>query len=302
MPSSRSWRSSAASRCFSMWRRPAAGSSSSSSSGSTQSARAISTMRCWPSARVPASWSHLVAEADALDLARGLGEQLRLLGAVEPQHARERAGAAAQMRAERDVLEHGHVGHQLDVLEGARDAAARRRPAAAAPSTLLAEHRDVAAGRRQHAGDQVEGRALAGAVRADQPDDLARADVEDDVVDRDQAAELLARLLDLQQRAGAAGARSRRERQRVSSTLRRGCAAGAPSATAQTPSAPAAAAAPAGCRTRWSRSCRWPPMSIGQTALQLVLQDHDDAGAEQRAPDIAGAAEHRHEQVFDAGI
>ena len=29
---------------------------------------------------------------------------------------------AAQMRADRDVFQHGHVGHQLDVLEGAGDA------------------------------------------------------------------------------------------------------------------------------------------------------------------------------------
>ena len=38
-----------------MCRRPAAGSSSSSRVGSTHSARAISTMRCWPSDRLPAT-------------------------------------------------------------------------------------------------------------------------------------------------------------------------------------------------------------------------------------------------------
>ena len=88
----------------------------------------------------------LVAEADALDLARGLRQQSCLIGAVEPEHAGERAGMAAQMRADRDVLQHGHVGHQLDVLEGAGDAELddflRRRVV-----DLVAEHRDGAAGR-----------------------------------------------------------------------------------------------------------------------------------------------------------
>ena len=37
-----------------------------------------------------------------------------------------------------------------------------------------------------------------------------------------------------------------------------------------------------------------------QPDLQLVLQDLHDAGADERAPDVADAAEHRHEQVLDA--
>ena len=89
----------------------------------------------------------LVGEADALDLARGFGEQLRLVGAVEAEHAGERAGMAAQMRADRDVFQHGHVGHQLHMLEGAGDAELddllRRRVV-----DRLAEHGERAAGRR----------------------------------------------------------------------------------------------------------------------------------------------------------
>ena len=155
-------------------------------------------MRCWPSDRLPASCVDLVAEADALDLARGFRQQPGFVGAVEPEHAGDRAGMPAQMGADRDVLQHGHVGHQLDVLEGSGDAELddllRRRVV-----DLVAEHGDRAAGRCQHAGDQVEGRALAGAVGADQGDDLAGLDVERDVVDGDDAAELLARLVDVQQ-------------------------------------------------------------------------------------------------------
>ena len=161
-------------------------------------------MRCWPSDRLPAELVDLVGEADALDLARRFRQQSRLIGAIEPEHAGDRAGVAAQMRADRDVLQHGHVGHQLDVLEGPGDAELchllRRRVV-----DLLAEHRDRAAGGGQHAGDQVEGRALAGAVGADQRDDLAGLDVEGNVVDGDHAAELLARVVDLQQHGRRAG-------------------------------------------------------------------------------------------------
>ena len=55
-------------------------------------------------------------------------------------------------------------------------------------------------GERERAGDQVEHRALAGAVRADQAEDLAGLDRERQVVDGDQAAELLARRPHVEQR------------------------------------------------------------------------------------------------------
>ena len=87
----------------------------------------------------------LVGEADALDLARRFRQQFGLIGAVEPEHAGDRAGMAAQMRADRDVFQHGHVRHQLDVLEGAGDAELRhflRRRVV----DVLAEHGDRAAG------------------------------------------------------------------------------------------------------------------------------------------------------------
>jgi hypothetical protein len=63
---------------------------------------------------------------------------------------------------------------------------------------LPAEHRERAAGRAQHTGDEVEGRALAGAVRADQGHNLAGLHVERDIVDSDHAAELLARVIELE--------------------------------------------------------------------------------------------------------
>ena len=86
---------------------------------------------------------HLVGEADPLDLVGSLGKQLGLVGTVEPQHRGDRAGMAAQMRADRDILQHGHVGDQLHVLEGPADAELddllRRRVV-----ELLAEYRNRA--------------------------------------------------------------------------------------------------------------------------------------------------------------
>src|SRR6185437_10995826 len=96
------------------------------------------------------------------------------------------------MRADRNVLQHGHIRHQLDVLERPGNAELHDllRPRVA---DLSAEHRERAAAGAQDAGYEVEGRALAGAVRSDQRYDLARLNLEGDVVHRDHAAELLAR-------------------------------------------------------------------------------------------------------------
>src|SRR3546814_5415440 len=60
---------------------------------------------------------------------------------------------------------------------------------------------DDAAGRRlQHAEHHVDGRGLAGTIRAEQADNLATTDLERDVVDRDGVAILLAQSADGQHR------------------------------------------------------------------------------------------------------
>src|SRR5439155_22887508 len=56
---------------------------------------------------------------------------------------------------------------------------------------ILAVEPDRALRRRQHAGDEIEQRRLAGAVGADQTDDLAAADRDRDVAVGDEAAEPL---------------------------------------------------------------------------------------------------------------
>ena len=58
------------------------------------------------------------------------------------------------------------------------------------PGYLAAAEHDVASGRLVVAADDVEGRGLAGAVRADQPVDLALVHSEGKIVDGGEAAEM----------------------------------------------------------------------------------------------------------------
>src|SRR5439155_26914711 len=116
----------------------------------------------------------------------------------EPGELEETPGARARLadavraleRAADDVLEHRHPTEGAHELPGARDA----EPADA----LRAGVGDVGAGeddpsrvRVEVAREAVEERGLAGAVRPDQPDDLARADREGDVLVGNEAAEAL---------------------------------------------------------------------------------------------------------------
>src|SRR5437763_590767 len=80
-----------------------------------------------------------------------------------------------------DVLAHRQPSGRVPVLERARKArpaAALRRPARDLPSLEL----DRPAGREVEAGDHVDERRLARAVRADQPDDLLPPELEVDAV------------------------------------------------------------------------------------------------------------------------
>ena len=98
------------------------------------------------------------------------------------------APAAGEAQAEGDVRRHAQRGEDARRLEGAGDAvlgeAVRRRAGEA-----LAEGEQLARGRRHHAGEGVEEGGLAGAVRADDADQLARRERGADRIDRGQAAE-----------------------------------------------------------------------------------------------------------------
>ena len=78
-------------------------------------------------------------------------------------------------------------------MRGAADA--ERRPA----EDVLALEQDGAAVGAQFAGDEVEDGGLARAVRADQADDAALADVEGEIAHGDQPAEGLAQAADAEQ-------------------------------------------------------------------------------------------------------
>ena len=95
---------------------------------------------------------------------------------------------------ETDRLAHGQVLEQLRALERpteAEPAAPRGREA----MHVVTEDLDRTPAADESA-DRVHQRRLARAVRADEPDDLARRNVEVDVVDHDPRAERNAELLD----------------------------------------------------------------------------------------------------------
>ena len=119
-------------------------------------------------------------DGDALLLAAGkLAGQLVLLAVQAHERHRLvdaalRLGArhAAHHQAEADVLAHAHMREQGIVLEHHAEAALFRPQVVDA---ALVEP-DAAAGRRQQAGDDVQGRRLAAAGRAEQGDELALGD------------------------------------------------------------------------------------------------------------------------------
>src|SRR5208282_735405 len=87
-----------------------------------------------------------------------------------------------------DVVEHAHAAKQGNVLEGARDALLGR--LARAHLAVRAPQEGHAAGLRPvDAVDDVEHRALAGAIGADNGGDLAAIDVEADTGYRPHPAE-----------------------------------------------------------------------------------------------------------------
>ena len=92
------------------------------------------------------------------------------------------------MGADPDVVEHGEIGKQSDVLEGAADpdfGDPVRRPV----QDTGAVHQNIAGARLVEAAEAIEQCGLAGAVRSDQAEDLALLHVERNTVQRNDAAE-----------------------------------------------------------------------------------------------------------------
>src|SRR5262249_20819745 len=93
-----------------------------------------------------------------------------------------------KQRAGRDVFEHRHLGKGLHDLERARDAALGRLVRLLAGHVAAAKAHPAGAW-AQHAGHEIDERRLAGAVGADQADDLAGRELQRHVVDGADAAE-----------------------------------------------------------------------------------------------------------------
>ena len=176
-PVSRTLRTSSTPVFASTGVRPVSTSSSSSSFGSVASARATSSRRFSDGTRSLASTLARAGEAT----------EFQHLVSLLPRHAHH---GVAHQRADDDVVDHAHGLKTFHHLEGAADAAhaalGRRQFC-----HVLAIEPDRALRRRQHARDQVEQRRLAGAVGADQTDDLAAPDRNRDVAVGDEAAEPL---------------------------------------------------------------------------------------------------------------
>jgi hypothetical protein len=138
---------------------------------------------------------------------RHRGVARRGIGAAAARQAEqvgEQAGAFLQVPPGHDVLQRGHAEEDLQVLEGARQAH-RRQAVRRRLRHVLPGQRDAAVGRAVEAGDDVEQRRLARAVRPDDRQDLARAGGEADAVERAQPAEGDADALRGQQHLAARG-------------------------------------------------------------------------------------------------
>ena len=131
---------------------------------------------------------------DALALADG--ERVHVAARVERQAVSlghlddpgsERAQVTRIIHAERDVLEHGHRLEQREMLEHHADAEAARL-LRAGDRDLAAVPADRARIGLEHAVDDLDQRALAGAVLAEQGMDLARQHRKPDVVVGEHAA------------------------------------------------------------------------------------------------------------------
>src|SRR3954454_9270563 len=132
-------------------------------------------------------------DGDALLLAAGqlVREAALLTGeADQVEHLRHGVrdgvpGLADDLQGERDVLEHGLVGQQPEVLEDDADLAAQLRDLPVRePPDVLAGDVDDAARSALLPQDEPQERRLAGPGRTDEEDELALDDVEAHVVDR----------------------------------------------------------------------------------------------------------------------
>ena len=134
----------------------------------------------------------------------------------QAQRVADEIAAAVRMPADADIVEHRLRREQRQVLKGAADADLGD-PVRRAVDDRAPLEQDVAAIGRVETADAVEQRGLAGAVRADQAEDLSRLDREGDAVKGDDAAEAKGDVAHFEQRRPG-GRRCRRGRRSYART------------------------------------------------------------------------------------
>ena len=131
------------------------------------------------------------------------GDPRRLL-AVEALERREPLG---RLVAEEEVAADAHQRHHRQVLVDRRDADVERVAGRVEADRLAVDGERPLVG-RVDAGQHLDQRRLAGAVVAEEAVDLPGADLERDVLDGDDRAEVLRDVARLEQRGGVRGGRS----------------------------------------------------------------------------------------------
>src|SRR5687768_3074282 len=114
-----------------------------------------------------------------------------LLVAVVPRQSQHRVDQAlprVNVARGHYVFQHRHTGEQPNILKSPRDTAPRNLIRTQAVDTLAFEM-DLAGSRLVNAGQQIENRCLASAVRSDEAIDLAALDLHVQLVDGHQTAE-----------------------------------------------------------------------------------------------------------------
>jgi len=141
---------------------------------------------------------------EAGKLLRALGDAALLgLRSGQAQRVGEKAGRRAAVASHLDVVDDRHAIKQRHVLERAADADARNGMTRLTQDRAALEQ-DVASVGHVEAGKAVEERGLAGAIGADETDNLARRHVEGDAVQRHDTAEADRHAAHAQQSVGAA--------------------------------------------------------------------------------------------------
>ena len=141
----------------------------------------------------PEAWRRAAAAASRSSMPNAASTARRLL--FEPSPVEQDAEPARHV-ADEDVLGHRQVGDDLRLLVDDADAGGMRLASARESACGRAVDRDLAAVGREHALEQAHQRRLAGAVLADQRQNLAGAEVERYVVERLHDAEGLGQPLD----------------------------------------------------------------------------------------------------------